>query len=353
MMLGVNNCLLLLAAATVAATDPAREGVEEILHDFSLILPSGMEDYANGAGSSLGVDSLLGELVSAIGGGLPDAVLFFLLAFGAAVAIGLASLCPSELSPSVRGGVTVVAGGALLLSVLPLSADLAAALDSLGGLFSGVSALLASLAALGGGGAVAAASAAGTSLTLTLFGGLCGALLPLCSVMLFLGVVSSIGGTASPLLATVRGWFTRGVGIITALIGGLFSLQTAVSAIGDSATLRAIRYAATGTIPVVGGAVSGALSTLAGGVGYASHIIGGGGVAAMLTLALAPLVRLLLYRLALAAARLVADSLPDGGSLCLSSLAAGLDSLIAVYSLATVIYLFETVVTLIGVSSLI
>lgn len=352
MMRRVNNCLLLLASVTATPTDSAHDGVEEILHDFSLILPSGMEGYADGAGSSLGVDSLLGELVTALSGGLPDAVLFFLLAFGAAVAIGLSSLCATELAPAVRGGITVVAGGALLLHILPLASDLSAALGSLGALFSGVSALLASLAALGGGGSLAAASAAGTSLTLSLFGGLCAALLPLTAVMLVLGVISSIGGGASSLLSTVRGWFTRGVGIITALLGGLFSLQTAVSAVGDSATLRAIRYAATGSIPVVGGAVSGALSTLAGGVGYASHIIGGGGVAAMLTIALSPLVRLLLYRLALATARLVADSLPEGGSLCLSSLAAGLDSLIAVYSLATVVYLFETVVTLIGIGSL-
>ncbi len=352
MMRLVNKCLLFLAAYTPTSTDPAREGVEGILHEFSLILPSGMEGFADGAGSSLGVDSLLSGLLTALGGGLPDALLFFLLAFGAAVAIGLASLCPSEIASAVRGGVTVVAGGVLLLYILPLAADLSAALSSLGSLFSGVSALLASAAALAGGGSVAASSAAGTSLTLTLFGGLCGALLPLASVMLILGVTSSIGGVGAPLLGSVRGWFTRGVGILTALIGGLFAIQTAVSAVGDTSTLRAIKYAASGSIPVVGGAVSGALSTLAGGVGYATHIIGGGGVAAMLTLALAPLVRLLLYRLALATAKLVADSLPDGGSACLSSLSAALDSLIAVYSLGTVVYVFETVVLLVGITSL-
>ena len=114
-----------------------------------------------------------------------------------------------------------------------------------------------------------------------------------------------------------------------------------IASSADSAAMRAAKYTA-GLIPVVGGTVSGALSTLAAGLSYAKGIIGIGAIAVILGMALSPLILLLLYRLALSISLTLSELL--GAAVMAKALSAfrfSLDSLIAVYALSAVIYIFE------------
>lgn len=347
------DAVLELSSAT-ESSELIDEGIDGLLRDFSLILPDGLSELADGGLSALGVDSLLSELVSAVKGNGTDAFSFFLLLCASAALMACAPFLGSELSVTIRSALSLLVGGVILSTLLTLASEVGEALSGMGEFFAALIPILTAAAGLAGGGSVATASGTGMTLSLSLFGGLCGGLLPLVAVMLTLGVVSAISpDMRSGLLSSVREWFMRGIGILTLVLGGLFSVQTAVATATDSAALRAIKYAASGSIPVVGGAVSGALSTLAGGVGYATGVIGGGGVAALILLALSPLVRLLLYRFAFTLASLFYDSLSVGeGERTFSSLAYGLDALIAVYALGSVVYIFETLVVMKSISAL-
>ena len=114
--------------------------------------------------------------------------------------------------------------------------------------------------------------------------------------------------------------------------------------------MRAVRYAASGLIPVVGSTVSGAISTLAAGLGYARSIVGGGAILVILYMALSPLILLLIYRLTLTLGGIFAYFSGSAmASRIFSSYRYALDMTVTVYSLSALIYLFEIIIfTVIG-----
>ncbi len=363
-MKSVKKCLhiFIIAAAlffslgTVAfaesSSDMARAETDELLNEFSLILPDGMEDLAADPAAGVGFDSLISELLLALRGELPSAASFLLLLIGAALVIALVSGIGDGVSPAVKSGVAVAAGSLIVLRLFPLLTSTAEAVGEVGEFFSLLIPILVGGASLGGG-AVASASGVGMSLTLSFVGGSLAVLFPLIGAAMIIAVISSLAPDviASPLDA-VRKNLVRVFGIVSTVIGAVFALQTSVAAARDGATLRALRYAVGSSVPVVGGAVSGTLSTLVGGLGYAMGIIGGGGVAVILSLALSPLVRLLLYRLCFLAVGIFLDCFPPSeGTRCINAIAGGLDALIAALSLSVAVYLLETVVVMKGVLS--
>ena len=203
------------------------------------------------------------------------------------------------------------------------------------------------------GGTVAATSGTGMTVTLTLLGAGCRAAMPICLAAMVLGVMSPLSPEVLALpLDAVRKNLTRAFAVLSAVVGGLFALQTAVAAARDGATMRALKYAVGNSLPVVGGTVSGTLSTLVGGLGYAMGIVGGGGVAVILSLVLLPLVRLLLYRFAFLVAEFFLDCFAVGdGAKVIRAMSSGLDSLTAIFALTVTVYLFEIVVVMRSVIS--
>ncbi len=358
----VNKCLqlavilaLLLFAFTVSASaedDTSNElyerSVDEILSEFRDILPEGMSGLGEegGAVSSLGFDALLSELFGAVSGSLGGVALFLALLLGVSTVISLSGLIDGENAPLVRGGIALLSGLTLAAALLPLVREVAQLLSMLGDFFSSLAPILVSVLALGGGSSSAAVSGSGIALVLRVYGAICELLLPLVTAMLLLGVSSSfVADGFGNAYDTVRGWLLRGLGILTAFIAGTVALQSVVAVSTDSAALRVARHIASTTVPVVGTAVSGALSTLAGGLGYVSGIVGGGAVAVILTMALSPLVMLLLYKMCFFFASILLDCFGAAeGKRTVSAIGSALDSLIAVYSLTAVIYLIETVV---------
>ena len=102
-------------------------------------------------------------------------------------------------------------------------------------------------------------------------------------------------------------------------------------------------------MPIVGGAVSGALGIAIGGVSYARGVVGGGGIAVILSLMLSPLILLFAYRLCLkAGAFFVSVSSAQECEGVLNAFIGSLDCLIAVYVLSSVIYIVELAAFLLG-----
>ena len=152
----------------------------------------------------------------------------------------------------------------------------------------------------------------------------------------------------------IKGLFTWATGLFTTLITAIFSLQTLVASAADSAAMRTAKYMASGLIPVVGSAVSGALATLASGLSYAKTLVGSGAILVLISLAISPLLMLLLYRLAFTVAISVAELV--GAEKCSNIFNAyryAFDMTIAVYVLSVIVYLFQVILFLkVGVALL-
>ena len=128
------------------------------------------------------------------------------------------------------------------------------------------------------------------------------------------------------------------------MLGGTMALQTVIASASDGMLIRSAKFTASSSIPIVGGAVSGALSTLAAGLSYAKSIVGGGSLVLMLTVTLSPIIILLAYRLILSIAVNFLTFLDTGGGVrCFSAMLGALDALIGVLSMSTVVYIFEII----------
>ncbi len=115
--------------------------------------------------------------------------------------------------------------------------------------------------------------------------------LPLLLMSLAFGCV----GTVSPgfNLAAFSGGFYKavlwGLGLFSALFSGILSLQQMVTAAGDSVSSRVMKFSLSGTVPLVGGLMSEAYSTVIGCAGLLRSTVGAFGVVATVVTVLPPL----------------------------------------------------------------
>ncbi len=319
------------------------------LQDFEEVLPEelrGISEDTEELISLVGIESLLSELGDALLGRRGEIISFFLLLIGCAAILSAASLCSGKLSKLCSAGVGILCSVLIFERLGAVFDETSAALLEINRFFSALIPVMSAVTVAGGGTSTAAVGAVGMNFTLSLVGGLGGALLTAVAGFGFaMGMLSSFGHEGiSSVVRGVRNFFMWLLGIATALIMGTLSLQTVVSSAADSAAMRTAKYAASGMIPVVGGAVSGALSTLASGLSYVKGVIGAGAVWVIISILLAPLSVLLLYRLALSLTVSFAEFV---GSAAVrepfSAFRASLDSLIAVYSLSMLLYIFEII----------
>ncbi len=80
-----------------------------------------------------------------------------------------------------------------------------------------------------------------------------------------------------------------GLGLFSTVFSGVLSVQQMVTAAGDSVSSRVVRFSLAGTVPVVGGLMSEAYSTVVGCAGLLRSTVGGFGVVATLLTVLPPL----------------------------------------------------------------
>lgn len=330
----------------------AQEQVDGYLSDFENILPDGiLKDLSDRDTliETASLKGLLSELLSAARGQGRAVFGFFLTLVGITLMLSLSSLCHERLARQTEAGVSIVCSVVIFGSVSPIFDTITKSLAEISNFFSALIPISVGMTALGGGEVTAGVQASGMYLTLSIVSSLGGrALVSVSTLGLAMALLSSLGGEAAASLGRgVKSIFYWAIGIITALISGAFSLQTAIASSADSAAMRAARYLASGLIPVVGSTVSGALATLASGLSYAKTVVGGGSVAVLLTLALSPLVMLLLYRLALSVAIALGGLTgADSAVRLFSAYRLSLDMATSVYALSWLVYLFEIILFL-------
>lgn len=345
--------LLIIVVVFAIFTLPAAasEGTRDYISDFENILPEGAPDLSDSGAltSSLGIEGLLSIVLSALSGEGSAVLSFFLLLLGTALLSYISSLLSGGLGKSVGSAVGILTAAMIFRSLYPVFSSAMDTVDKLSSFFSLAVPIMTGVTLSGGGASTAAASALGMNFSIAIIAYLAEKiLLPLITFSFALGLLSSLGDDSIRTLAGgIKGAIGWLVGIVTALLVGTLSLQTVVATAADSAAMRAAKYAAQGMIPVVGGTVSGALSTLASGLSYAKGVIGAGAVWVMLTTAISPLILMLLYRLALTLAASFSDAISAGASQLLAFRYAA-DTAIGVYSLSVLTYIFEIILFILG-----
>ena len=341
---------------SASAFSASAEGPEDLLDSFYGILPpdSGVGE-GDSLSSAIGFEAILADIISALSGEGGGAFSFFLLLMGFAVIMAAAGILHSDDKISLKRNseVAISAIGAVSIfsALFGVIAAVREGLTSVVDFFSELAPILTAISISGGSVASAGVQAVNINITLALIEKFCtGALLPLVFVLFSLALAASAdcGGVAK-VAKGVKNLFSWGIGIVSAILAAAVAMQSVVASAEDSASLRAARYAASGMIPIVGSAVSSVLATLAGGLAFIKSTVGVSSIVVIVSLALAPLISLLLYRLAFSFAVIFLEFAgSEGGVRCYSAFKSALDALIAVYSASVLICIVELVVFIKG-----
>lgn len=163
-----------------------------------------------------------------------------------------------------------------------------------------------------------------------------GLLVPFMGVYMGLCVAGSVGSDLGvlPLAKGVRSFVTWCLSLAMTSYVGLLSMQTLVSSGADSAMMKTGKFLVGSFVPIVGGAISDALSAAQGAVHLLKASVGAFGIVAGAVLFLPSLVQVLLWYLTLKCAAFTAElltlkklgSLLDACSSCLATMLAMLVS---------------------------
>ena len=270
-----------------------------------------------------------------------------LVLFGAAILISLSGV----LSEGMENEGTVSAAVAAILSLPAVRSLLGAfsvakeGIASGSGIFSELIPTVCAALSLSAGVTASSAAASGLGITLSIVSKfVSGGMLLAAELIFAFAMMGSIDGIG------IGSWVAKGIknafmlisgGVCVILLGSL-SVSSVLSAAGDSLGLRAARYAASSLVPVVGGAVSGALGVLVSGVRSLTSAIGLIGSAAILSAVALPLVTLFGYKISLGACSIICSfSGSSHGQRLFSSLSAATDAMLAALTLSATLYILE------------
>ena len=335
----------------------AEESVDSLLSQFESMLPEDMHGISEDSDMLIerfSIKGLFEMLFASVSDERGNFISFCLLLLGSVGVYFLASGCHNDFKKQTEAAVGCVISLAIFPTVFSALSAVSHSLSALSDFFAALTPIAVGITALGGGAATSGVQAGGMYAAFTLIGGVGSRFfLVISSLGLSLALLSALGTPSVKSVGKgVKGLFGWTVGIFTTVITSVFTLQTLVASAADSAAMRTAKYMATGLIPVVGSAVSGALATLASGLTYAKAVVGGGAIFVILSIAISPLVMLLLYRLALTLGSSLAGLVGAGGlSDLLLSYRFVMDMTVTAYVLSVIVYLYQMILFLrIGVA---
>ncbi len=185
-------------------------------------------------------------------------------------------------------------------------------------LMTGLIPLMGTLYALGGNVTGAAANEGVLVLSLQICEYATASVTPaVCGVCLAFALLDGFGSGMQVKFSTLGGqikkWYTWFLGFVMFLLGVALSTQSILAAGADSLGMKGIKYAVGQMLPVVGGAVSGTLGTVAAGVELIRGVSGVCGLILIGLLLLPTLVQLLLFRMCYQTASTAASMLGCDG----------------------------------------
>ena len=264
------------------------------------------------------------------------------------------AFCLGEISPlsagsnsgAVRCGISVIAALLIFSRLKKTVYASGESLNVISGFFAALAPVITGISLAGGASGTATAEAVNMNLTLAVLGKLnSDVLIPLVYMSFAFALVSALGNGAGGLCRGVRSVFNWVLGIVSFVLISSVSMQSFLASAADGAVIRTAKYAISGAVPIVGSTVSGALSTLAGSLKEAATVIGVGSVAFIIVTSASPLIIMLLYRLALNVATSLSEFVgASSGAGFFSAFRSAIDTLISVYVLSALIYVFEIII---------
>ena len=283
--------LLLLVSPITVSAEP-----QDFVDDLRDILPDDLPFDATDPeqlSQAVGFEIILAEIYELLRDDGAAIFSFLFSLFGIVVLAALGRTVDERLRPAVRTATSAVATVTIAGMILPAIEAVGGAMVQICDFFGKLMPIFSAINLAGGGINSATVSSTGMSITLSVIGGLSTRVLLLSSAMLFaLCMLADLGGVGDGLLRGVRSFFSWGIGIVCFLFGALLALQTVISGASDGILMRTARFAASGSIPIVGNTVSGAMSTLASGLSYVKSITGTASIFVIGWIAMSPLVLL-------------------------------------------------------------
>lgn len=336
--------LLLLVFFSALAINCSAAGSDEILSDFSAIIPEktpfSAED-TDGLMEAFDIGSVFSFIITELSGKRSRLISFFLTLLAVTVLSCLSGAIGRWGGSALKAGTSIISSSILLAAIYPVIQSVISSLKTANDFFSLAAPILCSVNLSGGAVSTAGVEASGMALTVAFVSAVSSRILPVIAVFTFALSVLSSFGMGENVAKGAKNLYNRLLGIVTLIISITLSLQTVIASAKDSAALRTVRYTAGSMIPIVGGTVSSALSTLTGGLVYIKDIIGTAAIGVILYIFLSPLAILLLYRLALSLAEIISDFF--GGGFCLSAFSYVLDATLASYALCCMLYVVEII----------
>ncbi|MBE6694313.1 MAG: hypothetical protein E7589_06085 [Ruminococcaceae bacterium] len=357
-LLAVISILTLISATAEdePVTMPPEYGdfLSEIPQDIAKLLPDGLfaDDLTsvyNASRELTDVEYLFWAILSAVGVCIKECagVLLTLLA------VTLAGVVLNHVGRSLNPAASTALGFCIrlvLFSVIAGSAtvivgDVEAYFDRLTGLTSAVVPIMGVLYALGGN----LTSAAVNGEIMAVFLSVCqyinaSTILPIFSLLLAFGLMSALSGTLrlNVISDMIKKWYVSFLGLIMTVLGIAMGLQSALAVKADGVSMKGLKYVISNAIPVVGGAISGSVSTLAAGVGLMRTTFGISAMVILILMLLPILVRLILYKQVFLIAAALSDIVSNGGEgRLLRDISGMYGFLLAAASIATVILILS------------
>lgn len=134
-------------------------------------------------------------------------------------------------------------------------------------------------------------------------------LMPLLGVCFSLAIVDAINPSIKlkGLIKGINSIVKWGLGLMMAIFTGILSLQTTMGAAVNSLEQKAAKFIVANAVPVVGGAVSDAYTTVRGSLNLLKSGVGSIGVISVAVIVLPVIISLAIYRIAITVSKIAAD----------------------------------------------
>lgn len=277
---------------------------EAVPEDLRPLLPEGVE---TGDAESIVREMDGKSLIKLMGAFLKDASGQALKMFASLLSVVLLGTLAERLGELMGGDhtkifawiFTLCAGLLIFSDLLTLWKLTREVLDEINGFMTALTALMSALYLAGGNTLTAAVHTGWISWLLLLAEKFAYVLLLPVLELSFSGtLISSVAGSLNlrPFVKSVRQFAAALITLVMTVLSVIMTFQTTLSAAADSAAMRAMKFAAAGSVPVIGGLVSESVRTLSGGISTMKGIVGTVGVAVVILLSLSPFLTLLMAK---------------------------------------------------------
>lgn len=217
-------------------------------------------------------------------------------------------------SDSVITAFELVSELCILLTLYKTAVSLTSRVNSflfqLGTVISAMVPTMLAIGTAGGNGTAAAVSANGMMLGVTFIEGVAAAgLFPILKLCFGMSIFSGMGNgiRLDGITKLIRNLFAWIIGFLAAAISAVMSFQSSIALKADSLSVRAIKFAASNTVPVVGGIAADAVSAVAGSISLIKGSVGWGGVVILAIMTLPVILDILLIRFGIVLSSTAAD----------------------------------------------